>query len=73
LEERTNRLDQKEDGCLRGSEKQTEALEKIDVAIEALRGCKGELSAEGYVQLRKRIGHLMDTLFQVGDVLSRST
>ncbi|MDY6989030.1 MAG: hypothetical protein SWQ30_13355 [Thermodesulfobacteriota bacterium] len=66
-------MDQKEDGCLTGSAKQGQALEKIEAAIEALRACNGELSAEGYVQLRRRIGHLMDTLFKVGEVLSKST
>ena len=70
---RRNRLDQKEDGCLKASARQSQALEKIEAAIEALRACNGELSAEGYVQLRRRIGHLMDTLFKIGEVLGKST
>jgi len=66
-------LDKEEDRCLTACAKQAEALEKIEAAIEALRACNGELSAEAYVQLRRRIGHLMDTLFKVGEVLSKST
>ncbi|MDY6838029.1 MAG: hypothetical protein SWH78_08650 [Thermodesulfobacteriota bacterium] len=66
-------MDKEEDGSLTASAKQSEALEKIEAAIRALRACDGELSAEGYVELRRRIGHLMDTLFRVGEVLSKST
>jgi hypothetical protein len=55
------------------SEKEAAALERVEAAILALEGCKGELTPEGYVQLRSRLGHLMDTLYRVGEVLSKST
>jgi len=49
------------------------ALEKIEKAIEALEACQGKLTSDGYKALRRRLGHLMDTLFKVGDTLSKST
>ena len=49
------------------------ALEKIEEAIEALELCEGRLSADDYKELRRRLGHLMDTLYKVGAVLSKST
>jgi len=49
------------------------ALEKIEKAIEALEACQGKLTSDGYKALRRRLGHLMDTLFKVGDPLSKST
>lgn len=50
-----------------------DALEKIEKAIEALEACQGKLTSDGYKALRRRLGHLMDTLFKVGDTLSKST
>ena len=55
------------------SQQETVAFEKVEEAIQALERCKGELTPEGYVQLRTRLGHLMDTLYKVGEVLSKST
>ncbi len=49
------------------------ALEKIEEAIKALELCHGELTADKYKQLRARLGHLMDTLYGVGEALSKST
>lgn len=49
------------------------ALEKIEKAVEALELCQGKLTPGGYKVLRRRLGHLMDTLFKVGDTLSKST
>jgi hypothetical protein len=49
------------------------ALERIEKTIEALEACQGKLTSEGYKALRRRLGHLMDTLFKVGDCLSKST
>ena len=50
-----------------------EALEKIENAIEALEACQGKLTTDGYKALRRRLGHLMDTLFKVGENLSKVT
>ena len=49
------------------------ALEKIEKAIDAVERCEGKLTTDGYKAMRKRLGHLMDTLYRVGDALSRST
>ncbi len=53
--------------------KETTALKKVEETIEALRQCEGHLTAEGYRELRRRLGYLMDILFQVGLCLSKST
>lgn len=49
------------------------ALEKIKEANKALELCEGKLTADEYKELRRRLGHLMDTLYKVGAVLSKST
>jgi hypothetical protein len=49
------------------------ALEKIEEAIRALEQCQGKLAPEEYKALRARSGHLMDTLYHVGDALCRTT
>jgi hypothetical protein len=49
------------------------ALEKIEEAIRALELCEGKLTADEYKELRRRLGHLMDTLYNVGEALSKST
>ncbi len=49
------------------------ALEKIEEAIKAVELCQRELTADGYKQLRARLGHLMDTLYKIGGPLSKST
>jgi len=66
-------LDQEGNTTSKSPAEETAALEKIEEAIEALELCKGELTAQGYIQLRARLGHLMDTLYKVGEVLSKST
>jgi uncharacterized protein with HEPN domain len=53
--------------------KQTLALKKIEEAIIAIELCTGELTADGYRELRARSGHLMDTLYIVGEALSKFT
>ncbi|OEU53453.1 MAG: hypothetical protein BA861_04555 [Desulfobacterales bacterium S3730MH5] len=49
------------------------ALESIEEAIRAVESCREELTADGYKVLRGRLGHLMDTLFDIGGSLSKST
>ena len=49
------------------------ALEKIEETIKAVELCQCELTADGYRQLRARLGHLMDTLYKIGGPLSKST
>ena len=49
------------------------ALVKIDEAHKAVQLCEGKLTAEGYKEMRKRLGHLMDTLYRVGGSLAKST
>ena len=49
------------------------ALEKIEEAIQAVELCEGALTADGYVKLRARLGHLMDALYKVGSALSKAT
>jgi transcriptional regulator len=66
-------LDEKGNADSARSDLERAALEKIEEAVEALGLCKGKLTADGYIRLRKRIGHLMDTLFKVGEVLSKAT
>ena len=47
------------------------ALDRIEKAIEALECCQDRLTVDEYKTLRKRIGHLMDTLYEVGEALSK--
>jgi len=49
------------------------ALEKIEEAIEAVEFCEGKLTADGYKELRGRLGHLMDALYKAGGALTKST
>jgi hypothetical protein len=59
-----------------GSEKrgsQITALEKVGEAIQAVEACEGELTPDGYKELRARLGHLMDALYKVGGSLSKAT
>ena len=49
------------------------ALEKIEEAIKAVKLCERELTADGYKELRGRLGHLMDALYTVGGSLAKST
>ena len=49
------------------------ALERIEETIKAVELCEGELTADGYKELRARLGHLMDTLYRIGGALSKST
>jgi hypothetical protein len=49
------------------------ALKQIDRAVEALDMCEGKLTSDEYKELRARLGHLMDTLYRIGDALSKST
>jgi len=49
------------------------ALERIEEAVKALELCEGKLTADEYKEMRRRLGHLMDTLYKVGAVLSKST
>jgi hypothetical protein len=52
---------------------QTSALERIGEAIRAVEACEGELTTDGYRELRARLGHLMDALYKVGGSLSSAT
>ena len=54
-------------------EKHATALGKIEEAIRAVELCEGELTADGYKELRARLGHLMDALYKVGEALSKAT
>ena len=49
------------------------ALEKIEETTKAVELCEAELTADGYKELRARLGHLMDTLYKIGGALSKST
>ena len=49
------------------------ALEKIEEALKAVQLCEGKLTADGYKALRGSLGHLMDTLYRVGESLAKST
>ena len=66
-------MDRREDRSPSKSAKERTALKKVEEAIEALRLCEGKLTINGYKELRRRLGHLMDILFQVGLDLSKST
>jgi hypothetical protein len=65
-------LNTTEDGS-RNQGNQTTALERISEAIQAVEACEGELTPDGYKELRARLGHLMDALFKVGGSLSKTT
>jgi hypothetical protein len=52
---------------------QLAALERINEAIGAVEACEGELTPEGYKELRARLGHLMDALYKVAGSLSTAT
>ena len=52
---------------------QTTALERIVEAIRAVESCEGELTPDGYKELRAQLGHLMDALYRVGGSLSKAT
>jgi hypothetical protein len=52
---------------------QAAALERISEAIQAVESCEGELTPDGYKELRARLGHLMDALYKVGGSLSKAT
>ena len=49
------------------------ALQKIEDTTKAVELCEEELTADGYKELRGRLGHLMDTLYRIGGALSKST
>ena len=49
------------------------ALQKIEDTTKAVELCEAELTADGYKELRGRLGHLMDTLYRIGGALSKST
>jgi len=66
-------LARKENQNLLKSARQAAAIQKVKEAIEAIELCEGELSADGYKELRTRLGHLMDALYKVGQALSKST
>lgn len=68
-----NTLARKENQNLLKSARQAAAIQKVKEAIEAIELCEGELSADGYKELRTRLGHLMDALYKVGQALSKST
>ena len=61
-----------EDGSPRKGNQIT-ALERISKAIQAVESCEGELTPDGYKELRARLGHLMDALYKVGGSLSKAT
>jgi hypothetical protein len=66
-------LDGKQNTSCGKPEKHAAALGKIEEAIQAVELCQGELTADGYKELRARLGHLMDALYKVGDALSKAT
>lgn len=68
-----NRLAREEKQNFTKSARQAAALEKVEEAIKAVELCEGELTANGYKELRARLGHLMDALYKVGAALSKST
>ncbi len=49
------------------------ALVQIEETIKAVELCGGKLTADEYRKIRGRLGHLMDTLYRVGEELSKST
>jgi hypothetical protein len=61
-----------QDNCYDGNRTDA-ALEKIEEAVNALELCEGKLTADEYKELRRRLGHLMDTLYRVGEALAKST
>jgi hypothetical protein len=70
--ERKDSLNIIEDGC-RKTGNQAAALERINEAIQAVESCEGELTPDGYKELRAHLGHLMDALYKVGGSLSKAT
>ncbi len=68
-----NSLEEKENVTCAKPERHAAALEKIEQAIKAVEFCEGELTADGYKELRARLGHLMDALYKVGGALSKAT
>jgi len=66
-------LARKENQNLLKPARQAAAIEKVKETIEAIELCEGELTADGYKELRIRLGHLMDALYKVGQALSKST
>ncbi|MBW2108963.1 MAG: hypothetical protein JRI36_09900 [Deltaproteobacteria bacterium] len=59
--------------CAENEDRVSRVLKRIEQAIDALEGCDGKLTPEGYKAVRQRVGHLMDTLYRVGDALSKAT
>jgi hypothetical protein len=57
----------------RKPENQTNAVERINEAIQAVESCEGKLTPDGYKELRACLGHLMDALYKVGGSLSKAT
>jgi len=72
VEEGKGSLNMIEDG-FRKQGNQVTAIEKISEAIQAVESCEGELTPDGYKELRARLGHLMDALYKVGGSLSKAT
>ncbi len=72
-ERRKDTLDGKEKRSAGKPARHAAALEKIEEAIQAVELCEGELTADGYRELRARLGHLMDALYKVGGSLSKAT
>ena len=68
-----NRLDGKENSSRCKPAECAVALEKIEEAIQAVELCERDLTADGYRELRARLGHLMDALYKVGGSLSKAT
>ena len=68
-----NRLDGKDSTSRCRPAKCAAALEKIEEAIQAVELCERDLTADGYRELRARLGHLMDALYKVGGSLSKAT
>ena len=68
-----NRLDGKENTSSGKPARHAAALQKVEEAIQAVELCEGELTADGYRELRARLGHLMDALYKVGGSLSKAT
>ena len=66
-------MDGKENASAGKPAKQAAALERIEEAIQAIELCEGELTADGYKELRARLGHLMDALYRIGGSLSKAT
>ena len=72
-EEKTVRMEKKMRPKRHQCELTDAALEKIEEALKAVQLCEGQLTQDGYKEMRARLGHLMDTLYRVGESLARST